>query len=124
MIDGRPTLSVADAKMARDERFVHSVRNSDFLCNLYVMDSYSVTNLRQHIAEVIDEVCADGGPIYLTRHGKRVAAIIDADEMDRLLELAEDMEDIREAAEARLEMEITGQEAIPWEEVKAELGLQ
>ncbi len=61
--------------------------------------------------------------MYLTRRNRPVVAIIDADDLDRLTELAEDMADIRAAAEARREMEETGQTPIPWEEVKAELGL-
>jgi len=52
-----------------------------------------------------------------------VAAVIDADDLDALLELAEDMIDIREAAAARAEMTATGAEPIPWERVKADLGL-
>ncbi len=52
-----------------------------------------------------------------------MAAVIDADDLDRLLELAEDMTDIRAAAAARAEMEATGETPIPWAEVKADLGL-
>ena len=61
--------------------------------------------------------------MFLSRRGRRVAAVIDADDLDRLLELAEDMADIRAADEARAEMRETGAAPIPWEEVKADLGL-
>lgn len=61
--------------------------------------------------------------MYLARHGRRVAAVIDADDLDALIELAEDMADIRAAAAARAEMVATGETPIPWEEVKADLGL-
>ena len=39
------------------------------------------------------------------------------------LRLAEDMADIRAAEQAREEMRRTGEAPIPWDEVKAELGL-
>ncbi len=52
-----------------------------------------------------------------------MAAIIDADDLDRLLDLAEDMSDVRAAAPARAEMAETGATPIPWDEVRADLGL-
>jgi hypothetical protein len=52
-----------------------------------------------------------------------VAAIIDADDLDRILGLAEDMADVRAAEQARAEMKATGEAPIPWEQVKADLGL-
>lgn len=52
-----------------------------------------------------------------------MAAVIDADDLDRLIELAEDMADIRAAEQARAEMKETAAASIPWEEVKADLGL-
>ena len=62
-------------------------------------------------------------PSYLSRHGKRVAAVIDAATLDRIIALAEDMADLHAVAEARADMEATGAEPIPWEDVKADLGL-
>lgn len=62
-------------------------------------------------------------PVYLARRGRRVAAVIDADDLDELLALAEDISDIRAAAQARAEMAATGETPIPWEQVKADLGL-
>jgi hypothetical protein len=52
-----------------------------------------------------------------------LAAVIDADDLDSILELAEDMADIRAAEAARAEMKATGEAPIPWEQVKADLGL-
>lgn len=83
----------------------------------------SVSQARQQLAAVIDRARATHEPVYLERHGRRVAAVIDADDLDRLIELAEDMEDIRAAAAARREMAETADAPIPWEQVKAELGL-
>ncbi len=83
----------------------------------------SVSDARERLATIINQVRAEHEPMYLARRGRRVAAIIDADDLDRILELAEDMADIREAERARAELQATGQIPVPWDEVKAELGL-
>ena len=86
-------------------------------------DALSVSEARQQLAEVIDRARAEHSPIYLARRGRRVAAVIDADDLAGILELAEDMADIRAAQAARDEMQATGETPIPWEQVKADLGL-
>ncbi|HEX4101222.1 MAG: type II toxin-antitoxin system Phd/YefM family antitoxin [Pseudonocardiaceae bacterium] len=83
----------------------------------------NVSDARSQLAAIIDRARADHQPVYLARRGRRVAAVIDADDLDRILELAEDMADIRAAEQARAEMQATGATPIPWEEVKADLGL-
>lgn len=83
----------------------------------------SITDARTQLAAIIDRARADHQPIYIARRGRRVAAVIDADDLDRILELAEDMADIRAAEQARAEMKATGAMPIPWDEVKADLGL-
>ncbi|EMY35808.1 prevent-host-death protein [Arthrobacter crystallopoietes BAB-32] len=62
-------------------------------------------------------------PVYLLRRRRRVAALIDADDLAELIEAAEDLEDLRAAEAARQEMADSGESPVPWEEVKAELGL-
>jgi prevent-host-death family protein len=88
-----------------------------------VVDDLSVSEARAKLAAIIDRARADHSPVYLARHGKRVAAVIDADDLDRLIELAEDMTDILDAKQARREIRETGATPIPWEQVKADLGL-
>lgn len=88
-----------------------------------VDSSFAVSEARQQLAAIIDRARAEHTPIYLARRGRRVAAVIDADDLDRLLELAEDMADIRAAEAAREEMRATEQTPVPWEQVKADLGL-
>ena len=83
----------------------------------------SVSEARQQLAAIIDRVRTEHEPVYVERRGRRVAALIDAEDLDRLVELAEDMADIRAAEAARAEMQATGQAPIPWDEVKADLGL-
>ena len=78
---------------------------------------------RQQLAAIIDRARAEHAPVYLARRGRRVAAVIDADDLDQILELAEDMSDILAADAARAEMAATGEAPIPWEQVKADLGL-
>ncbi|WP_210495429.1 type II toxin-antitoxin system Phd/YefM family antitoxin [Patulibacter sp. SYSU D01012] len=87
------------------------------------MAPYTVSDARRRLASIIDEAREGHEPIYLERRGRRIAAVIDADDLDRLLELAEDMADIRAAEAARVEMRETAAAPIPWDEVKADLGL-
>jgi prevent-host-death family protein len=95
------------------------------LYNQYVSPSFtvSVSEARGQLASLIERVQSDRQPVYLSRRGRRVAALVDSEDLDRLVELAEDMADIRAAEEAREEMRRTGSEPIPWDEVKADLGL-
>jgi len=81
-----------------------------------------VSEARARLADVVDQARVHHDPVYLTRRGRRVAAVIDADDLQRLIEAAEDLADIEAARAARAEM-TEGQDAIPWEQVKADLGL-
>lgn len=83
----------------------------------------SLSDAREHLAAVVDRARTEHRPVFLSRRGRRVAAVIDADDLDRLIDLAEDMADIRAAEAARAEMRETEAVPIPWDEVKAELGL-
>lgn len=83
----------------------------------------NISEARTQLAAIVDKARAEHEPVYISRHGRRVAAVIDADDLDRILELAEDMADIRAAEQARTEMQATGEAPIPWDEVKADLGL-
>lgn len=71
--------------------------------------------------EIVDNACARHEPVFLTRRGRRVAAVIDVEELGRLIQAAEDLEDIEAADVARAEIAEHG--TIPWDEVKADLGL-
>ncbi len=83
----------------------------------------NISDARTQLAAIVDRARTGHEPIYVTRRGRRVAAVIDADDLDRILALAEDMADIRAAEQARAEMKATGEAPIPWDEVKADLGL-
>jgi prevent-host-death family protein len=83
----------------------------------------NISDARTQLAAIVDQARARHEPVYVTRRGRRVAAVIDADDLDRILALAEDMADIRAAEQAREELKATGEAPIPWDEVKADLGL-
>jgi len=85
--------------------------------------SLNISDARTQLAAIVDRAGSEHEPVYVTRRGRRVAAVIDADDLDRILALAEDMADIRAAEQARAEMQATGRASIPWDEVKADLGL-
>jgi prevent-host-death family protein len=86
-------------------------------------DLLSVSDAKRHLGAVVDRAHLAHEPVSLSKRGRRVAVVVDADEFDRLRELAEDAEDAAAAAAARQEIEETGALPVPWEEVKAELGL-
>jgi prevent-host-death family protein len=83
----------------------------------------SISEARRDLAAVVDEARSTHEPVFLSRHGRRIAAIVDAAELERLQGLAEDMADILDAEAARQEMRETGKQPVPWERVKADLGL-
>jgi len=87
-----------------------------------VMSEIPVSDARARLADVVDAARVGHDPVYLTRRGRRVAAVIDADDLDRLIAAAEDLADIEAAHAARTEL-AEGEPAIPWEQVKADLGL-
>jgi len=82
----------------------------------------SVTAARARLADVVDAARVRHSPVYLTKRGRRIAALIDAEDLDRLIEAAEELADLEQVRLAREEM-AAGQEPIPWEQVKADLGL-
>ena len=104
---------------------VHNVQTVHLVYTMYmsISEPLNVTEARKQLSTIIDQVRTDHQPVYLARWGHRVAAVIDADYLDGILALAEDMADIRAAEDARAEMRATGEAPIPWEQVKADLGL-
>jgi prevent-host-death family protein len=94
-----------------------------YILYMDAMESLNITEARKQLASIVDQVRTEHKPVFLTRRGRRVAAVIDADDLEAIVELAEDMADIRAAETARAEMKATGEQPIPWEDVKADLGL-
>ncbi len=82
------------------------------------MNEVAVSEARNRLAEVIEESRRSGEPISVTRRGRRVAVIVDSDAFDRLVETADDVDDRRELDAARADADY-----VPWDDVKAMLGL-
>ena len=80
-----------------------------------------VSVARSRLDEIVDGVRARHEAVFLTLRGCRVAAVIDVEEVDRLSQAAEDLADLEAADAARAEIAKRG--TIPWDEVKADLGL-
>jgi hypothetical protein len=60
---------------------------------------------------------------YLTDDkGKRVGVVIDIEEYERLREIEDEMEDIRRYDEAMDARERGENDAVPWEQVRDEIG--
>ena len=83
------------------------------------MTDMSVSAARSRLADVINDARVHHAPVFLTRRGRRVAAVIDAEDLERLTQA--DLADIEAARAARAEVAEHG--TIPWDEVKADLGL-
>jgi prevent-host-death family protein len=80
----------------------------------------SVGQVREQLAETLNQVAYRGERIIIERRGKDVAALVPMEDVE-LLRALEDRIDIEEARAALKEAE-TGN-TVSWEEVKAELGL-
>lgn len=82
------------------------------------MTDVTATDARQRLAELIDDARRSGEPIRITRRGRPIAVILDAATYERLIEDADDAMDRAELRVAR-----DDDEFVPWDEVKADLGL-
>jgi len=81
------------------------------------MKTVSVAHARRMFAEVIDE--ARDEAVLIERRGEAAAVVVSPERYEELMEALEDAEDIA-AFDAAIAEE---GENIPWEEVKADLGL-
>lgn len=82
------------------------------------MTEMAVSEAREHLADLIETTHRSGEPVYVTRRGRRVAVILDPTAYERIIDQLEDTLDRAELRAAREEDDF-----VPWEEVKAELGL-
>ena len=82
------------------------------------MSDMAIRDARDHLADVVNRAAYGGESVYLTRRGKRMAAVVPAE----LLEAWEAAEDAVDVAEARKALAEEG-ESVSLEHVRAELGL-
>lgn len=80
----------------------------------------TVGQVRDQFADALNQVAYRGDRIIIERRGKDIAAVVPIEDLE-LLELLEDRLDLEKARTALKEAESEG--TIPWEQVKAELGL-
>jgi antitoxin Phd len=82
----------------------------------------TVTQARDDLAAAISRAQYGDGITYMTRHGKRTAAIVPAHVAEWLEKLqdAEDAEDARDARQALAEI-AAGAKTTPWAKLRAEM---
>ena len=80
----------------------------------------STVKAREQLSTVINRAAFGKERIVLTRRGKEVAAVVPIEDV-KLLEKLEDSVDLDEARAALAEAKSKG--TIPWEKIKADLGL-
>ncbi len=85
------------------------------------MPDLSIAEAREQFSEAINRAAYGKERIFVTRRGKRLAVIVPVEDVEAL-EAIEDRFDLEEAAKARAEAKEKG--TIPWETLKAELGLE
>jgi prevent-host-death family protein len=71
---------------------------------------------RSRLGELVNRVC-EGAVVYLTRNGVPTAAVLPIDELRRLVEAEEELEDLRAVLAAGRE----GGETVSWDGLQAEL---
>jgi prevent-host-death family protein len=84
------------------------------------MPERRISEARESFSTTVNRVAFGGERVVLTRHGRRVAAVVPIDDLD-LLEALEDAHDLDAVREALSDPE--NRDRIAWESVKAKLGL-
>ena len=84
------------------------------------MARVSASKARTDLADILNRVAYKGERVLLHRRGKNVAAVVSLEDFS-LLEELEDRIDLEEARAALAEVKKKG--TIPWEKIKADLGL-
>jgi len=84
------------------------------------MSERRVSEARESFSTTVNRVAFGGERVVLTRHGRRVAAVVPIEDLELLqsLEDARDLDDVRAALADPANRERTG-----WEDLKDQLGL-
>ena len=81
----------------------------------------TISEFREHLADVVSRAAYAGRITYVTRRGQRLAALVPV-EIAEAIERAEDAEDVAAAREALARID-AGDEPISLADLRAELGL-
>ena len=76
----------------------------------------------ENFSDTLDRVVNKGERIVLHRRGKNVAALVPVEDL-ALLEELEDRLDAEDFRAAKEEWKRDGKKTLPWEKIKADLGL-
>ena len=86
------------------------------------MTRIPVTKARRTLSDVVSHVAFGGDRVVLSRNGRDLAAIVPMD-VYRRIEAEEDRLDLADLRRAKREAVERGEKPIPYEEVRARLGL-
>ena len=86
------------------------------------MVKFSTAEAGKKLSLIIQRAAVEKERIIITRRGKELAALVPMEDM-RFLEELEDRLDLEEARAALAEAQADPERPIPWERLKAELGL-
>lgn len=84
------------------------------------MRKLKMTEAREELANIVNEVAYGHERVLLTRRGRELAAVVSVDDA-QLLERLEDELDLADARAALANPE--NADPVPWEQVRANLGL-
>jgi prevent-host-death family protein len=84
------------------------------------MSERRISEARESFSSTVNRVAYGGERVVLTRHGKRVAAVVPVEDLE-LLESLEDAVDVEEAR--RILAQGTEQVWVDWDDLKQRLGL-
>jgi prevent-host-death family protein len=79
-----------------------------------------ISEARESFSSTVNRVAFGGERVVLTRHGKRVAAVVPVEDLE-LLESLEDAVDVEEAR--RILAQASERDWVDWEALKQRLGL-
>ena len=83
------------------------------------MTEHRISEARESLSTTVNRVAFGGERVVLTRHGKRVAAVVPIEDLE-LIEALEDARDLDEVREALADP--ANRERIAWDVLKAQLG--
>ena len=81
------------------------------------MTTVTPSEVRAHLSDMLSKIARKGNRVVVTRGGKKFAALVPLDD----LEFFEKLEDRMDIEDAKTALKESG--SIPWEKVKANLGL-